>query len=62
MRRESFNDWARKNVNFLESKCEPGSTLSAMHSLALNIENLMKKFYEKDVVSMVLFEALKFCV
>lgn len=33
-----------------------------MHSLALTVENLMKKWYDKDFLAAVLLEGLKFCV
>ena len=60
--RESFNEWARKSVDFLNSQCEPASVLSTMHSLTLSIDNLMKKYYERELIAVVIFEAIKFCV
>lgn len=59
--RDKFCDWSRANVNFLDTKLEPAGVLSVRHTLALVIENSMKKFYEKELVGITIFEALKFC-
>ena len=48
-------------MNFLDAKLEPAGVLSVRHTLALVIENSMKKFYEKELVGITIFEALKFC-
>ena len=38
------------------------STVALMHELTLLIVGSMKRFYEKDIIGMVLLQALKHCV
>lgn len=60
--RNEFSSWSRSNVDFLENKMEPAHVLPLMHTIVLNLENEMKKWYPKETVARVIFEALKFCV
>ncbi|CAK8992116.1 unnamed protein product [Durusdinium trenchii] len=56
--RNEFSSWSRSNVDFLENKMEPAHVLPLMHTIVLNLENEMKKWYPKENVARVIFEAL----
>ena len=60
--KEQFFTWCNKRVNFLMDGFSPQACLTQMHSLSLMIMGNLRKFWDRRVQSIVMFEALKFCV
>lgn len=60
--REKFFSWCNRNVNFLMDGFQPQQALTQMHNLSLMILGNMRKYWDKKIQSIVMYEALKFCV
>lgn len=60
--REPLFKWFNQNVNFLKDGFEALPCLSQMHQLCLIIQGTMRKYYDKQLIGIMIYEALKFCV
>lgn len=60
--KDSLFKWLNQNVNFLKEGFEAMPCISQMHQLSLIIQGNMRKYWDKRVISIVLFESLKYCV
>ena len=59
--RDKFFSWCNQRVNFLKDGFMPQPCLTQMHSLSIIIMGNMRKFWDKKVIAIIVFEALKFC-
>ena len=57
-----FRDVMQKQVDFLDSRMEPGMIVAVMHTVALMLNQIIGKFYTKAEIGILLVEAMKFCV
>jgi len=54
--------WFNKYCDFLNQQMDPQNVLECMYDLSRILKGLLSKYYDKDTITVVIAEALKFCV
>ncbi len=56
---DKFRSWCNGHVNYLEPTFNIHPTILTLHTIVNVIISSMKRFYQKKIVAMVMFETLK---